>query len=233
MAVITSDDVIKRFRSDVDDALRGPDDAPDVDSLWSIDEVNGFLEDAVDRVAAETLSEFRTFTIPVTANEPFVSLPSSMQVLDIERAYMKTARRSLLPQNVDTPLRYTGDYGSPFSIFHSEWETVTGTPRHYVRDERPNALRLVPIPTANDTLEITAKTIPAFTAGGALPFSTLRDRHLVVLWMKKLAYEKRDADTFDPTRASKFEAEYESRMEDRKYEAQRVRRAVQPVRFSW
>lgn len=233
MTVITSADTINRFRSDVDDSLRGPVDAPDVDALWKIDDVNGYLEDAVDRVAAETLAEFRTFTVPVKAAELYVNLSTSMQVLDIERAYLQTARRSLHPQNVDAPLRRLGDYGSPFSIFHSEWETVTGTPTHYIRDEKPNALRLVPIPVADDTLEITAKTIPAFTAGGTLPFSTLRDRHLVILWMKKLAYEKHDADTFDPARASKFEAEYEARMQDRRYEAQRVRRSVQPVRFSW
>jgi len=233
MAVIASADVINRFRSDVDDPLRGPTDAPDADSLWSIDDVNGYLEDAVERVAAETLSEQRTFTVPVKANEPYVGLPSSVQVLDVERAYLKGAHRSLDPQNVDAPLHYTGDYGSPFSVFHSEWETVTGTPQRYVRDEKPDALRLVPIPTADDVLEITAKTVPAFTAGSALPFSTRRDRHLVILWMKKLAYEKHDADTFDPKRAEMFEAEYEIRVQERKYEAQRVRRAVQPVRFSW
>gem|GEM_PF-3409841 len=233
MTVLTSDDTITRFRSDVDDPLSGPADAPDVDALWKITEVNSYLEEAVERVAAEVLAQFKTFVVPVKTGEPYVKLSASMEVLDIERAYMQTARRTLEPQNVDAPLHRLGDYGSPFSVFHSEWETVTGTPTHYIRDEKPNALRLVPIPAADDTLEITAKVVPFFVAGMPLPFNTLRDRYLVLLWMKKLAYSKHDADTFDPQRAAANEAEYKTRMDERKYEAQRVRRSVQPIRFSW
>lgn len=233
MAVITSDDVINRFRSDVDDPLRGPVDDPDVDALWKIVDVNGYLEDAVERVALKTLVQFKTLALQVTADDPYVKLPSSLQVLDIERAYLEGANRELWPQNVDTPMRRLGDYGAPFVTLTSNWETATGTPARYLRDETPNRLRLVPIPTAADTLRVTAKTVPFFVAGMPLPFTTREDQHLVLLWMKKLAYSKHDADTYDPQRAEKFEAEFEARGVDRKYEAQRLRHAVQPNMFSW
>jgi len=233
MALITSDDVTNRFRSDVDDPLRGPVDTPDADALWKIDEVNDYLADAVEYVARKTLVQFQTFELPVTANQPLVPLQGSTTVLDIEHAYLQGANRYLQPRNTDGGFSYHDDYNSPFILFSTKWEQQTGSPRFYLRDYKPGNLRLVPIPVANDTLTLTASTIPAFAPGSPLPFTTREDKHLVVLWMKKLAYAKHDSDTYDSKRSEQFESEFYRLAEDRKYEAKRMRRSVQPAQFSW
>lgn len=233
MAIITSSDVINRFRSDVDDPLRGPSTSSDDDCLWSNGEVNAYLADAVERVASETLQLFKTFTTGVAANQPIVKLPSAFTVQDIEHVLLVNERRYLEPRNTDGGFGHHGDYASPWVLYATKWEFQVGTPVYYVRDMQANALRLVPIPTVADTLTITASVIPTYTCGAPLPFSTLRDQHLVLLWMKKLAYSKHDADTYDPQRADRCQSEFDALATKRKYEAQRVNRAVQPVRFSW
>lgn len=233
MAIITSTDVINRFRSDVDDPLRGPSTAPDNDCLWSADEVNMYLADAVERVASETLQLFKTFTTGVVPNKPIIALPSAFTVQDIEHVLLVNERRYLEPRNVDGGFGRHGDYASPWVLYSTKWEFQVGAPVYYLRDVQANALRLAPIPIAADTLTITASVVPTYTCGAPLPFSTFRDQHLVLLWMKKLAYSKHDADTYDPQRADRCQAEFETLTTKRKYEAQRVSRATQPVRFSW
>lgn len=233
MAIIAASDLIARFRSDVDDPLRGPSTAPDDDCLWSIQDVENYLEDAVERVAAKTLQLFKTFNVNVVPQQPLIALPSAFTVQDIEHVLLVNERRYLIPRNVDGGFGHHGDYASPWILYSTKWEYQVGTPVYYVRDMQANNLRLTPIPTVADTLTITASTIPTYAAGMPLPFVTLRDQYLVLLWMKKLAYNKHDADTYDPQRSDRCEAEFMRLVTERKYEAQRVNRAVQPVRFSW
>lgn len=233
MALLAATDVINRFRSDVDDPLRGPASAPDDDCLWSINDVAGYLADAVERVAVDTLTQFTTFNLAVVPGQPFVTLPSAYTVQDIELVFLTVAKHYLEPRNVDGGFVRRGDYESPWLLFTTKWEDQVGTPKWYIRNMVPGKLRLVPIPSVADSLEVSASVIPTYTAGAPLPFNTLRDQYLVLLWMKKLAYSKHDADTYDPQRASQCMAEYEALALERKYEAQRVRRAAQPVRFSW
>lgn len=233
MALITSEDVIRRFRSDVDDVLRAESAPTDADALWSIADVNDYIADAVERLARRSLSEFQMLVVNVVANEPLCKLSSSLIVLDIDHVYMNIGSRTLHSRNVDSLVGYNDDYGSMFPRVGSPWETRTGTPIYYLRDLKNNALRLIPIPVVNDTLNISATVAPAYVEGAPLPFTTREDMALILLWMKHLAYSKHDADTFDPTRASMFADQFERDTLDRRYEAQRLRHSVQHIRFSW
>lgn len=229
---MTTDAVITQFRSDVDDPLRGPADTPDVDALWKSTDVLFYLNAAASKTARETLALRRTFDLPVNAADPFVKLPTNAPVLHIYRAYLNTARRALDERNLDQPsVRF--DYGQLLGG-EDGWATATGTPSVYNREYKPGYLRLAPIPVANDTLTVTAALdAPMLTCGMPMPFTTYDDIHLVLLWMKKLAYAKKDVDTFDPTRSTAHESEYNARVRERRYAVDRERRAPGSVRFSW
>jgi hypothetical protein len=230
--VKTTDDLADRFRRDVDDPLRGPTNAPDNDALWSIQDVCDYMQDASDKVARATLSRFSTFSLAVVGGTPTVALPTGQfVVLDIRRVFLASTQRELQPQTIDTLHTSRHDYA--FIGTSKGWETLTGVPRDYIRDYIPGQLRLVPAPEANDTITITACVSPALIPGAPLPFNDPNDAYLMLLWMKKLAYQKHDADTFDPERSKGYEQEFETRAIDRAAEARRLRRAVQPVRFSW
>jgi hypothetical protein len=228
----TTDDLVRRFRSDVDDPLRGPVNAPDNDALWSIADVQDYMVSAAWQVGRRTESLFSTFTLPVAAGNALVNLPTGMSTtLDVRRAYMQTLKRDLHETNIETPAPTQYDYGQIYGSFG--WETLTGPPQEFIRNYMPGVLRLVPIPVQNDTLAITASFMPAFMPGMPLPYSDMEDVELMLLWMKKLAYSKHDADTFDEKRAATFEAEFYRRAAERNAEALRIRRAPQPIRFSW
>lgn len=230
---ISTDDVITQFRSDVKDALRGPADTPDVDSLWKITDVQFYLNAAASKVANDTYALRRTFDVPVTANEPMVRLSSTTPPIIIYRAYLNAARKVLDERNLNTPAQGRFDYGL-LQYSDDNWATATGTPSFYNREYKEGYLRLSPIPTSNDTLTITAALdSPPLQSGMMLPFNTYDDVHLVLLWMKKLAYSKQDVDTFDPNKAEKFDSEYTTRALDRRYAVERSHRAAGVVRFSW
>ena len=232
LGVLTTADLDARFRSDVDDPLRGPVTAPDNDSLWSAVDSANYMNDACDKVARVSLSVFKTFSLNVVGGNPMVPLPTgAFTVLDIRHIFLASTRKRLHERNVELDGTYRYDYG--FDTSSLSWEVLTGTPREYMRDYIPGQLRLVPSPIANDTITITACIAPNLLPGAPLPFSDPGDIYLMLLWMKKLAYQKHDADTFDAARSKAYEEEFETRSHTRAAEARRLRRAPQPVTFSW
>lgn len=233
MPISTTDDLVRRFRSDVDDPLRGPASAPDNDALWSICDVRDYMQEASDRVAHKATPLFKTYSLKVTAGDPEVRLPTGDTLIDIRRAALLAGRRELVEQNIEEPARVRDDYGSSWYRDSLNWEELTGQPRSFIRNYTPGVLRLVPIPLDDDTLRVTASFSPQLADGAPLPFTEDADIYLMLLWMKKRAYEKHDADTYDPDRSKAFEAEYERRVVERESEARRIRRAPQSVTFSW
>lgn len=235
MNYITTDELEKIFRSDVDDPLRGvAPDAPDVTCLWKSWEVMQYMNEAASEVARRTQRNHKTYTIPIVAADgPFYLLPSTTETIDISQAYLQVLQVELIEINMNQQSYPINDYGYMTSSF-SHWQTATGNPRWFNREEQDGYIRLVPKPTKDDTLLITA-TVDSYNldTGMTLPFNHYADRRLMLTWMKKLAYQKHDADTFDQARAEKFEVEFERMAIDRRYECERQRRAPGVVRFSW
>lgn len=229
---MSTDEVITQFRSDVDDPLRGPAATPDADSLWKIVDTQYYLNAAASKVARKTFALRRTFDLPVTASDPFVKLPVNAPVLHVYRAYLNTARRGLDERNLDEPTVRL-DYGQ-LSRGDDSWATATGTPVVYNREYKAGYLRLLPVPTAADTLTLTAAyDAPRLVDGMPMPFVTYEDIDLVLLWMKYLAYSKKDVDTFDPQRAAANERDFNERARERRYEVEREYRSPGAVRYSW
>lgn len=230
--IVTTDDLVKRFRHEVDDLFRGT-DQPGNDALWSDDEAMGYLNEGVNQVATETLSLYKTFDIPyVAANGPYVPLPTSYEVLDIDVIYLVTRRRIIKERNAVDRIHHHNDYG--YFGGNDGWEVATGEPRFFTRDFKMNQIRLWPAPTCDDTMQVTA-VIGAveMQPGMPLPFQSPKDLRLILTWMKFLAYSKKDVDTFDAQAAERYEVWFAKHVLDRKYECQRLRRAPSAARFSW
>lgn len=227
-------DVDTRFRSDVDDPLRGvPPNAVDAGALWSEVDVLNYMNSACAQWGEKTLPRYMTFSLKVVASKGgFVPYPTGFTLLDIRRVLLKGVPRVLSAANADDQIM-TRDYGYPPPRM-VPWETLQGIPQFYIRDYKENMLRLVPAAAVDDEINVTASFAPApVNSGDIMPFTEEPDLHLVMTWMKKLAYEKHDSDTYDPDRAAKFEAEFAARAMDRRYDLERRRRAPDVVRFSW
>ncbi len=231
---LTTDDLIRRFRSDVDDPIRGTGTNPDAANLWKITDVSDYMSSAAAQVGRKTEVLFKTFTLPIVAGQPLVRLPTGSMVLDIRLVHMASPRRDLEEVNIEEGRRPDfRDYNSYLYGNVNDWEELQGVPRAYTRNYTPGYLRIIPIPTITTTIDVTAMLVPVLLDGMPLPFTDIEDIELMLLWMKKLAYSKHDADTFDPTRAEGYDREFNARVLARASEARRVRRAPQPITFQW
>jgi hypothetical protein len=228
----TPGELAARFRSDVDDPLRGPTTAPDNDCLWKIADVKYYMTVAASKVGRQGMQNFNTFTLPMVAGQAAYVLPiGSNFISDIRRMYLQTTRRELVETNIEDLKNYHRDYGE--IIGSGGWETLQGYPHWFIRNYYPGQIRLVPIPTMNDTIEITAMLVPIMDDGFPLPFQDPIDLELMLIWMKKMAYSKNDADTYDSDKALKWEREFDQGILDRNSEARRVRRAPTRTLFQW
>lgn len=232
--LLTTDDVVTRFRNEVDDIVRGVGADAESAVLWTTDEIYAYMQEAINQTASGTLGLFKTFTIPYLATDgPYIALPSAYELFDISEVSTVAGRITLQPFNAADGGACFADYDNVFAN-SGGWDNATGRPRKYSRDFRPGYLRLYPAPTEDDTLTITANIGAVDTYPGMpLPFTNPKDVRLVLMWMKHLAYGKKDVDTFDPVRSSAEEAAFDKHVVERKYECQRLRKAPSPARFAW
>ncbi len=232
MPVITSDAVIKRFRSEVVDLLRGPTEAPDNDALWKEWEVQNYLNAAVAETSRRGQQCVKRFQVLApAATGPFYKLPGTFAVLDISHAYSMVSKRHLVEMNM------------AYYTLHDDYHTIitagylgrTGDyGDHFSRDFDTSGILLSPKPLKDDIIEFVATVeYYAVPCGAPMPFTEEADIALVILWMKKLAYSKRDADSYYPDLAKSAENDFERKVVERKYESERRRRQPSPVRFSW
>lgn len=230
MAYPTALELNERFRREVDDSLPVGDSSDDSDRLWKNVEVYGYLDEAQHALAKRTRALLYTFIAPVTAASPFVSLPS--WVHDIQAVALVIGARTLVPYNRNSASNVTDDYNNSRASFSF---SDTGTPKAYVADYVAKQLRLVPIPVATDTLEISAVTVPRSPLArdtDVCVFEDPEDLRLLLHFAKSLAYDKQDADVFDKTTADRYEAKFEAGAAKREQEINRLRRTPGTVRYN-
>lgn len=225
---ITSTELKDTFRIEVDDLPK--DDGDTSSCLWSDADIYRYMNSAASQVARRVMSLVQTFTLDIEADEPMIELPTD-RILKVYRAFTAT-RRELQQLNLNDDGFTVCDYGITLNV--SNWETATGSPQAFCLDYQPGQLRLAPIPTAADTLYLTAAVLPeVFEEGDDLPFTDTDDQELMLLWMKKMAYGKHDADTFDSARTVTYEQEFRERVRQREPEFRRQTRAPGVVRSAW
>jgi hypothetical protein len=225
----TTDELVAVFRREVDDVVSF--DGDDSDRLWSDADAYGYLTEACDAVAKGTDGLFKVLRLQFTAGEPTVKLPA--YVLHIREMRHVEANRTVSHANANDTFHRGVDYGSPFlgaSMFDS-----FGRPTTFVRDYEKRALRLIPIPTEDGTLEAqcTVTIATPMLAGLPLPFLDTEDQRLLLTKMKALAYLKHDAETFDKFRADRYASEFDTKLAERKSRLRSYRRTPAAVRMDW
>lgn len=225
----TVEEMIAAFRSDVDDVAS----TDGSDNLWDSIDVLRYLNTAVDKTARKVLSLHEVITLAVTADDPVVALPR--RVLHIRHARMASTNYTLSEQNADEAVFGGDDYGITTSVTNSLFSGRSGPPRVFVRDYETLGLRLFPTPVASDSLilQCTVTIETALDDTDDMPFTDTDDLHLVLLWMKKLAYSKHDAETRDLQRAQEYEDEYNALAVERNAAVRNLRRRPGTVRMQW
>lgn len=226
----TVDDIIAAFRSDVDDVTS----SDGSDNLWSAADVLRYLNEAVDKTAKATLSLQAVINLPVTANNPVVTLPA--RVLHIRHARLASNNGALVERNADeVTYGLSDDYGYVVPGSGALFGLQAGTPRAYVRDYEVRGLRLLPASAVNDTLilQCSATIGGALELGDDMPLTDPEDQALVLMWMKKLAYSKHDAETLDLRRAAEYEQMFRDVALERNAAVRSYRRRPGTVRMAW
>lgn len=87
-------------------------------------------------------------------------------------------------------------------VFFNDWFAQRGTPgplKAIIINENINSIRLFPMLDAAETLSLVVERMPAETIVGADQQIEIDEQHHYHMldWMKHLAYQKNDAETFD------------------------------------
>lgn len=240
----TPSELKDRFRLDVDDTVGGSNGD---DYLWSDTEIYDYMDEGQRMFVRRTeilrkthpftpaMTEI-TYTAPVgdpVNQDGFITFNS--KIIRPLRARMTTASnrdplKICTMENLDEGF-FIRDYGT---IFTQDWQEKSGPARFLITNMQEDMWRLVPIPIVDDTVELTVLHMPeenVTASGAALVVTEREDQGTIKLWMKKLAFEKQDADTYDKELSLKFEAAFEKKADERSREVRRSRFRHQGMRY--
>lgn len=227
---MTPAELVKLFRREVDDQA-----SP---YLWKDDDVYHYL-DVAQRDFARLTHIFSDATnaevcsVSVLANEKFVDL--SPLIIIIRRAKLLSGTRKMTVTSLDkVEFECTGDDYNLFS--GGNWESKTGTPKLLLTDVEKDKGRLVPIPTADDTLELMVYRYPLNTVTSAsteLEVTDPEHQRILLLGMKAAAYDTHDADVRNETVAADYRTRFEAKCRDVKWELVRKRDKQWTTRSAW
>jgi hypothetical protein len=188
-------DLIDAFRDEATDNGDPP--------LWSDARLIRFANEAQIEACRRgqllTDSTSRVCEVAVPAGDPMVTLDRSIS--NVVRARLASTRRLLQP----VTLEYMDSSGDI-------WEDASGTPFLYVTDCQTGVVRLYPTPTVDDSILLTVQRYPldAMAADTDEPEIRTDAHYALVQWMLYRAYNKQDADGFNPQKAKTALAEFES-----------------------
>lgn len=226
---MTPEELKTRFRRDVDDIQLDPDDESDL--LFTSDDVDYYLDEAHRQFVTETQYLHEKPTLYVVAGQPSVALPDRFIELRDHTAYLVTADKKIQEFNYNEAGTTEDDYGSSV-VGNPIFDTETGTPRSFSLDVDSNELHLFPTPEEDDTLQILAFMEPK-DVSETERFAIKNPRHITMLLagMKALAYDKQDADAYDPRQSEKWREQFEGFISQVQSERMRRRRRPGLVKY--
>lgn len=199
-----SDGLLELFRKEVND-LRDP-------PLWTDDEVYSYMDDAQKMFCRLGGGIADSSTPEIT----IVSATEDEEFSDIDPRILKirSARRASDQRRVDIlnfedleSMNPIDDYG----IQHNFTLTSRSGPiTAMVVGMEQDRVRWISIPQADEDILLIVYRLPLETIskeGQNLEIQEQHHRHLMH-WMKALAYQKQDAETFDRGKAAEFESRY-------------------------
>lgn len=187
------------FRSEVRD-----DSAP---YLWSSPEIYSYIDDAQKMFCrlqggiSDASSAITSLT--VSANTTFVSI--SPLILKLRAATLQSDYSNLEILNYED-VQPTRENPRP----DYRMDNTRGRVEALVTGVEPNKVRLIRIPDAEQTINLVVYRLPLVGITGPaqnLEIDEHHHRHLL-LWMKHLAHQKQDAETFDRGRSDAFSAQF-------------------------
>jgi hypothetical protein len=190
-------DLLALARTELDDE--------EEDYLWSDALLYQYLDLAQLEFAKQTECFKDSFTdsvveVDVAANESTVEL--NPLIIRIEKAYLKSENTEVRVINEnEIAQEYEGE----------TWRTATGTPQFLVFDADSTYGRLIPTPTANDTIYLSVIRYPLRAVSATSTTIEIKDRrhqYMLLDWVKHLAYSVNDADVNNPELADKHKAAF-------------------------
>lgn len=214
------------FRSDTMDTV-----AP---YLWSDPEIFSYMDDAQKMFCrlqgGISDSSSSTTVISATAGEPFAVV--SPLILKIRLATRASDGRRLEILNFeDLEGRMAEeDYGYRASY---RLDNHQGEVRAIVVGMETNKVRLVRIPEEDQEINLTVYRLPLATlASGGQNLEIDEQHHRYLLyWMKHLAHQKQDAETYDRGRSDTFRAEFLAYCDQAKAERERREHKYRTVAY--
>lgn len=221
--------LLQRFRAEVRDEA--------TPYLWSDAEIFGYIDDAQKMFCrmhggiADSSSALTTLVVAAGAEFVTVS-PLILKIRAVRNA--ATGRDIQLLNYEDLQLGGAGgqyDYGQYVSNFRLD--STPGEVTGAVEGMEPNKLRLVAIPLEETTLKLVLYRMPRLTidsTGLPLEIDEHHQRYLLH-WMKYLAHQKQDAETYDRGRAEQFRNEFEIYCDRAKAERERREHKYRAVAY--
>lgn len=207
---MTARELLALFRIEVSD-LAAP-------YLWSDAQVVGYLDDAQKQFCrlTEGIEDGRSFKVSITAGKEWYAL--SPQILKLRKAVSAETGRELKVINVERMtaegMLFDGRTG-PINAL------VTGIEKH--------SARAWPVPAVGTVLHLNTFRLSETLAVGDEPeIDEQHHRHLL-MWVKHLAYDVQDSETYDSRKAEDFAQRFRAYCTEAKTEQERARRVVGAV----
>jgi len=210
---MTPAELVSLFRLAVDDT-----DAND--PLWSVAEVDSYLDEAQKQFARKTdyFSDASTVAIvnaAITAGDPWVTL--SPRITKLRSAQLSVNNSKVTPvtfAQMEEQPNTADTYGTPYDFRNGyQWQSATGVPRFIVTDMERSKGRLAGIPVISETLVMSVYRLPLVditSTTAAFEIVEAEYQRGLLFYMKFLAYSKNDVDTFQQGLADRALAEAEA-----------------------
>lgn len=223
---MTPEALFRSFRAEVVDQKKP--------YLWSDDEVWEFMQSAYVEFW-RMVGGIPDFTSHVCAVEAVAGEPTS-QLSPLILRIMSASRAS---DNGDVAIINSTDLGRIHSIDYGQIKTlkldlVQGKVRYMVLGMQKDLARWVQVPDTNDTINLHVYRLPLDQIDSdSRDFAELDEAHRrwLLKWMKHLAYQKQDAETFDKGRSDTFGDEFKGYCERAKGEQGRYKHKTRVVSY--
>lgn len=219
MLANTTDELLTLIRADLRDPITD-EDGGDYGCLWSNAEMDAYLTEAANMLAADTATLQRELEVVVPAGADSVALPPYIR----ELRSVRSSNGYHVPQ-LNADVVYTLRRSSPGQ------GPVTG----YMRDQAMGRLLFNRQVAHDTTLTLQFVMVPGLpiSRGMLLPFRDIEDQVLLMHYVKMRAYMKDDVETASPEREAKFRALYTDGAKRRKTNLLNQRRKPGQVKMEW
>jgi hypothetical protein len=194
---------------------------------WSNEELTRFINEAERQACRSSLLlKEASDDLDIELVEDVSTYTHSPRIINIKNAYLGSTNTELRRVEVEDL------YQIP------RWKSVVGVPNRYIVDYATKVIRFYPTPVSDDTVNIIAYTLPRREMDWVsrdIDTPEIKEQyHLPLLhYAAYLAYQKENANTFDPQRSEKFKLLFHSEFSDSSAysETRRERTRYRPIKY--